>query len=414
MVIFICAVNTVKAIIPAQSLTSSTFSHSSGKITTATRHKISNNQFRRRRYSFSSLAASALTKSIPTRTCVAVPDNKDHIAISSEIAESLRLPLINQQNGDDATPDSYDNCIHVSPYQYQSLVESYAIAIQPMKGANTNSKASGGRTNKRQKSQTSMQPYYIDFCPPPNSKLGKRMGKGNSRNQGSESLLKAVAPSRTGEDGIGAVIFDFNAGFGQDSVIMACGGASVVHMIERDPIVGLLLNDAMRRLKLVSSIDIEQDYLLSNAETILQARELCDRLVLHQCDSIEFSKKVRSSSSSDENEIGETMSTDILRPDVCYLDPMFPPRAKSSAVKKNMQILHGLFQNQHESEHYERIEEEKALIGEALMLAKKRVVVKRPVAASPLGIQKGAKNEGIKIPSYELKGSVNRFDVYVI
>ena len=31
-----------------------------------------------------------------------------------------------------------------------------------------------------------------------------------------------------------------------------------------------------------------------------------------------------------------------MRPDVCYLDPMFPPRTRSEAVKKDMQILHSL------------------------------------------------------------------------
>ena len=32
------------------------------------------------------------------------------------------------------------------------------------------------------------------------------------------------------------------------------------------------------------------------------------------------------------------------RPDVVYLDPMFPPRTKSSLVKKDMQLLHRLLQ----------------------------------------------------------------------
>merc|ERR1739844_375299 len=108
---------------------------------------------------------------------------------------------------------------------------------------------------------------------------------------GGEIILKAVAPSKTGEGGVGAVIFDFNAGFGQDSVVMACGGASVVHMIERNPIVGLLLDDAMRRLELVSSVDIERDDLY-DTETILKARVLSEKLVLYQGDSIEFSRKV--------------------------------------------------------------------------------------------------------------------------
>eukprot|EP00551_Chaetoceros_affinis_P007702 CAMPEP_0203667820 /NCGR_PEP_ID=MMETSP0090-20130426/4573_1 /ASSEMBLY_ACC=CAM_ASM_001088 /TAXON_ID=426623 /ORGANISM="Chaetoceros affinis, Strain CCMP159" /LENGTH=452 /DNA_ID=CAMNT_0050532089 /DNA_START=80 /DNA_END=1438 /DNA_ORIENTATION=+ len=387
----------------------------------------SSNQFHPHNHSLSSISVSrhhdtVFTKSARMRTCIAVPENAEHRAISSEIAETLGLPLLDyqQSGGDEASrtgseaASTYDNCIHVTPYQYQSAVESYAIAIQPIQGMKNNSK--DGRVGKRQRKQTSMQPYYIDFCPPPNSKLGKRLGKGNNKNKGGEIVLKAVAPSKTGGDGIGAVVFDFNAGFGQDSIIMASGGASMVHMIERDPIVGLLLDDAMRRLKLVSSIDIDierDDLYKYDKEAILEARELCEKLVLHQSDSIEFSRKVRSSSASNEDG-GDVTGTQVLRPDVCYLDPMFPPRTKSSAVKKNMQILHGLFQNQNSDEEFERIEEEQALLEEALMLAKKRVVVKRPVTAPPLGTQKGAQIIGVKMPSYELKGSVNRFDVYVL
>ncbi len=80
-----------------------------------------------------------------------------------------------------------------------------------------------------------------------------------------------------------------------------------------------------------------------------------------------------------------------------------------------MQILHGLFQNNHEST-VDRIEEERNLLNEALLLAKKRVVVKRPIAALPLGSEDIEKDvlTVIKMPNYELKGSVNRFDVYVI
>jgi 16S rRNA G966 N2-methylase RsmD len=191
---------------------------------------------------------------------------------------------------------------------------------------------------------------------------------------------------------------------------MALGGASRVHMVERDPIVGLLLSDAMRRLELVSSLDIIDENDNNNYQEITRAKNLFNTLVLHQDDSVAFSKAVRLSSSNND---GVDVDVDIPRPDVCYLDPMFPPRTKSSAVKKNMQILHGLFENKDNEEKTDRIKEEQDLLIEALMLAKKRVVVKRPVTAFPLGIEKDI-DAGIKMPSYELKGSVNRFDVYVI
>jgi hypothetical protein len=174
--------------------------------------------------------------------CVALSHDIDHRNVSFDLASSLGLPILNDENtntiseydngnalktptGSESKPISasiqsdnpgelYDHCIHISPYQYQSI-ETYAIAIQPMKGSGSGSgNSKSGRRGKRQKNSTTMQPFYIDFCPPPNSKLGKRLGN----QKGSESLLKAVAPVKMGDDGVGAVIFDLNAGFGQGKV----------------------------------------------------------------------------------------------------------------------------------------------------------------------------------------------------
>ena len=41
---------------------------------------------------------------------------------------------------------------------------------------------------------------------------------------------------------------------------------------------------------------------------------------------------------------------DLPPPDVVYLDPMFPPRTRPSAVKKNIQILHSLLDTQQKIE----------------------------------------------------------------
>jgi len=83
-------------------------------------------------------------------------------------------------------------------------------------------------------------------------------------------------------------------------------------------------------------------------------------------------------------------------PDVVYLDPMFPERRRKSAkVKKHMAMLQLL------------LDAEPAvpgLLGWAMHLGARRVVVKRPRIAGYL-------DEGK--PSYELPGSSNRFDVYL-
>ena len=68
-----------------------------------------------------------------------------------------------------------------------------------------------------------------------------------------------------------------------------------------------------------------------------------------------------------------------------------------------------------------RMEEERALLLAACNAATRRVVVKRPIGAEPLGLSSGsvshddARNDmDTPKPSYDIRGSVNRFDVYII
>ena len=70
-------------------------------------------------------------------------------------------------------------------------------------------------------------------------------------------LIKAISPSKLGKDNShGVIVFDLTAGLAQDSIIMALNSkVSKVFMMERDPIVYILLKDAMRRLKDVASTD---------------------------------------------------------------------------------------------------------------------------------------------------------------
>jgi 16S rRNA (guanine1516-N2)-methyltransferase len=106
-----------------------------------------------------------------------------------------------------------------------------------------------------------------------------------------------------------------------------------------------------------------------------------------------------------------TESDDTPKADVVYLDPMFPPRTKSAAVKKGMQILHGLLDTQQSDDEStnQRNLEESQLLELALQAAKVRVVVKRPIRATPLGGDSSVTPR----PSYDVEGSVNRWDVYV-
>ena len=82
-------------------------------------------------------------------------------------------------------------------------------------------------------------------------------------------------------------------------------------------------------------------------------------------------------------------------PDVIYLDPMFPARTKSAAVKKKFQLLHELEQP---------CENEEVLLQAAEALHPRKIVVKRMLKGPYLAQKK---------PSYSLKGKSIRYDCYV-
>jgi len=82
-------------------------------------------------------------------------------------------------------------------------------------------------------------------------------------------------------------------------------------------------------------------------------------------------------------------------PDCIYLDPMFPPKRKKSALaKKSMMILRDLLGDDQDKEQ---------LFEAALKAAGKRVVVKSPDYAEPLGGK----------PSQSFQGKLLRYDVYL-
>lgn len=91
-------------------------------------------------------------------------------------------------------------------------------------------------------------------------------------------------------------------------------------------------------------------------------------------------------------------AVDLQGVDVIYLDPMFPPRAKSAAVKKEMALFQMLLDSSAD------FREADALLEWAIALKTSRVVVKRPAKAPSLA--------GLK-PSHHIAGSAVRYDVYV-
>jgi len=171
----------------------------------------------------------------------------------------------------------------------------------------------------------------------------------------SEAIAKAVGVTKKA----GLTVIDATAGLGRDALVLASLGASVT-LVERNPAVAALLWDGLRRARLDP--------------------ELLDWLPARL--SLVFSQ-----------------ATDALQslpaPDVVYLDPMFPAREKSAAVKKEMRAFHDVVGADPDAD---------ALWQGAYALASKRVVVKRPGYAGFLAGQK---------PSMSIEGKNNRFDVYV-
>ena len=172
---------------------------------------------------------------------------------------------------------------------------------------------------------------------------------------GRELLVKAVRVR--GVEGIR--VFDATAGLGEDSLLLAAAGFSVT-MCEGDPVIAALLADGLGRAA--------DDHELSG---------IVGRMSLVEGDSIEILPSLTES------------------PDVVYLDPMFPARTKSAAVKKKFQLLHRL-----ESP----CADEASLMDAALAAHPRKIVVKRPIKAPVLA--------GVR-PSHSISGKAVRYDVIV-
>lgn len=154
-------------------------------------------------------------------------------------------------------------------------------------------------------------------------------------------------------------VVDATAGLGRDAFVLASLGCRV-RMLERHPVVAALLDDGLQR-----------GYRNEEIGGWLQ-----ERLTLVHASSLEALAQM-----------GE-------RPDVVYLDPMYPHRQKSALVKKEMRVFQTLVGADNDAD---------GLLEPARRLAKKRVVVKRPDYAPPLA--------GLVTQSAVVTKS-HRFDIY--
>ena len=154
-------------------------------------------------------------------------------------------------------------------------------------------------------------------------------------------------------------VVDATTGWGQDSLHIFRMGYELLCM-ERSPVMAELLVDAFKRLA-------EQDWM---QKLNLQPPRLLGGNAIELLAALE------------------------TQPDCIYLDPMFPPKRKKSALaRKSMRVLHDLLGDDQDKEQ---------LFAAALTAAGKRVVVKSPDYAEPLG---GKPNESFQ-------GKLLRYDVY--
>ena len=154
---------------------------------------------------------------------------------------------------------------------------------------------------------------------------------------------------------------DATAGLAEDSFLLAAAGFRV-ELYERDPVIAALLRDALAR-----------------AEADPRLAPITGRMRLHEEDSVAALAHMEPA------------------PDLVYLDPMFPARRKSAAVKKKLQLLQRL-------EAPCTDEDAEALVRAAVAAGPRKVVIKRP--------PKGPQLAGIK-PAYSLEGKAVRFDCLV-
>ncbi len=193
-----------------------------------------------------------------------------------------------------------------------------------------------------------LTPIKVDFV---EGASAHRRKFGGGRGQ---DIAKAVGLKH----GFEPTVLDATAGLGRDAFVLASLGCTVT-LMERNPVVAALLEDGLARASL-------------NHETMA----IVEKMQLVHASSIE--------------QMSEQPSHDIV-----YLDPMYPHREKSAAVKKEMRVFQSLVGEDDDAD---------SLLEPAKKIAAYRVVVKRPNYALPINNCK---------PTTAIKMKKNRFDIYV-
>jgi 16S rRNA (guanine1516-N2)-methyltransferase len=202
----------------------------------------------------------------------------------------------------------------------------------------------------KQPGRKTPNPVIIDF-------VGGALGFRGKRSQHTRELVAKAVGIKIGQS---LRVLDATAGLGRDAFILAARGCDV-QMLERSPVVALMLEDALQRG--MADADV--------ADVVARLQLQCVNATEYMCN---------------------LNPQDY--PEVVYLDPMFPERSKSASVKKEMQFLQQLLGVDDDIDE---------LFTAALQIATKRVVVKRPKMAPCISEHK---------PHHVIEGKSGRFDIY--
>ena len=195
-------------------------------------------------------------------------------------------------------------------------------------------------------------PVYADFAA---GAVAHRRRFGGGRHQ---PLARAVGLKR----GAAPTVVDATAGLGRDAFVLACLGCTV-RLVERSPLIAALLRDGLDRAARAPDLGVL----------------VAERLRLIVADGRDYLPQL----------------AEDQRPDVIYLDPMYPPRRKAALTGKDMRLLRRLTGDDDDAPE---------LLAVALTCARRRVVVKRPRRAPTLAGPP---------PDCQIAAPNTRFDVYL-
>lgn len=210
------------------------------------------------------------------------------------------------------------------------------------------------------------------------------LGKGFFLDYEKGSLGYRLTPKRVLHEPLAKVIdrqsfvLDAMGGLLKDAIMMAFLGCKVwTH--EAHPLVSELVNDGLFRAKknlcLAEFIEDEQRFRFFATDSRLTLEHLLQ-------------------------------NPELERPDLVYLDPMFPPKRKSSIAKREIQWLQRIHAATTAMYPNFSISAPELIFELALQVAQKRIIVKRPLIAPPL--------VAAPSPSFSRNFQSSRFDVYIM